>query len=195
MLPSIETSHLELLLSVRDYELDSFGVINKAVYQNYLEHTHYQFLESQGLKLTAYIEQGLSPVITKAEIEYPSSLLSRDDFVVSLGLALLSKVKFIFLQEIQSLPNKTLILSARITGTILNSSGRPFFLAAFQNLRTLLTSKTKNWCNGGSVISEKQRSAEAACEYVKDGMIVGLGTGSTAEFAVCLLYTSDAADE
>jgi len=34
------------------------------------------------------------------------------------------------------------------------------------------------------LISEKQRSAEAACEYVKDGMIVGLGTGSTAEFAV-----------
>jgi len=34
------------------------------------------------------------------------------------------------------------------------------------------------------VIPEKQRSAEAACEYVKDGMIVGLGTGSTAEFAV-----------
>jgi len=34
------------------------------------------------------------------------------------------------------------------------------------------------------VISEKQRSAEGACEYVKDGMIVGLGTGSTAEFAV-----------
>jgi len=34
------------------------------------------------------------------------------------------------------------------------------------------------------MISEKQRSAEAAVEYVKDGMIVGLGTGSTTEFAV-----------
>lgn len=34
------------------------------------------------------------------------------------------------------------------------------------------------------MISEKQLSAEAACEYVKEGMIVGLGTGSTAEFAV-----------
>ena len=101
------------------------------------------FLESQGLKLTAYFEQGLSPVITKAEIEYRSSLQSRVDFVVSLGLALLSKVKFIFLQGIQSIPNKTLILSARITGTILNSSGRPFLPAAFQNLRTLLTYKTK----------------------------------------------------
>ena len=97
MLPSIETSHFELKLSVRDYELDSFGVINNAVYQNYLEHNRHHFLESQGLKLTAYFEQGLSPVITKAEIEYRSSLQSKDDFVVSLELVLLSKVKFIFL--------------------------------------------------------------------------------------------------
>ena len=101
-------------------------------------------MELQGLKLTPYFGQGLSPVNTKAEIEYRSSLQSRDDFVVSLELALLSKVKFIFLQEIRNMPNKTLILSARITGTILNSSGRPFLPAAFQNLRTLLTSKTKN---------------------------------------------------
>ncbi|MBS1255424.1 MAG: Ribose-5-phosphate isomerase A [Deltaproteobacteria bacterium] len=34
------------------------------------------------------------------------------------------------------------------------------------------------------MISEKQRAADAACEYVKDGMIVGLGSGSTAELAV-----------
>ena len=34
------------------------------------------------------------------------------------------------------------------------------------------------------MITEKQLAAEAACEYIKDGMIVGLGTGTTAEFAV-----------
>ena len=141
MLPSIETSYFELKLSVRDYELDSFGVINNAVYQNYLEHTRHQFLESQGLKLTAYFEQGLSPVITKSEIEYRSSLQSKDDFVVSLELALLSKVKFIFLQEIRNMPNKTLILSARITGTILNSSGRPFFLLRFKTCVLFLLPK------------------------------------------------------
>ena len=93
MLPSIETSHFELKLSVRDYELDSFGVTNNAVYQNYLEHTRHQFLESQGLKLTAYFDQGLSPVITKAEIEYRSSLQSRDDFV-RIGFVKQSKVHF-----------------------------------------------------------------------------------------------------
>jgi len=144
MLPSIETSHFELKLSVRDYELDSFGVKNNAVYQNYLKHTRHQFLESLGLKLTAYFKQGLSPVITKAEIRYRSSSQSRDEFVVSLELALLRKVKFILLQGIQSIPNKMLILSARITGTILNSSGRLFYLLRFKTCVLFLASKTKN---------------------------------------------------
>ena len=69
MLPSIETSHFELKLSVSNYELDNFGVINNAVYQNYIKYTRPQFLESQGLKLTAFFEQGLIPGITKAEIK------------------------------------------------------------------------------------------------------------------------------
>ena len=34
------------------------------------------------------------------------------------------------------------------------------------------------------MIPEKQLSAEAACDFIKDGMIVGLGTGTSAEFAV-----------
>ena len=35
-----------------------------------------------------------------------------------------------------------------------------------------------------NVIPEKQLAAEVACDYIKDGMIVGLGTGTSAEFAV-----------
>ena len=35
-----------------------------------------------------------------------------------------------------------------------------------------------------NVIPEKQIAAEAACDYIKDGMIIGLGTGTSAEFAV-----------
>ena len=144
MLPSIETSHFELKLSVRDYELDSFGVINNAVYQNYLEHTRHQFLESQGLKLTAYFEQGLSHVITKAEIEYRSSLQSSGDFVVSLGLALLSKAKFIFLQGNPEHTQQNVDSQCKDYRNHPKFFRSSFLLAAFQNLRTLLTSKTKN---------------------------------------------------
>ena len=141
MLPSIETLHFALKMTVRDYELDRFGVINNAVYQNYLEHTRHKFLEANGVKMVDLLERGFSPVITKAEIEYRSSLQSKDDFVVNLELASLSKVKFVFMQEIRRLPEDKLIINARITGTILNSSGRPCFPEAFQDLRSVLTHK------------------------------------------------------
>ncbi|HIB45782.1 MAG TPA: acyl-CoA thioesterase, partial [Candidatus Lambdaproteobacteria bacterium] len=131
MLPSIETLHFALKMTVRDYELDRFGVINNAVYQNYLEHTRHMFLESNGVRMIDLAERGFSPVITKAEIEYRSSLQSRTDFVVNLELASLTKVKFVFMQEVRSLPEDELIISARITGTILNSSGRPCFPESF----------------------------------------------------------------
>ena len=143
MLQGIENLHFTHKMKVRDYELDRFGVINNAVYQNYLEHTRHLFLETNGVSMETLIKCGYSPVITKAEIEYRSSLQSRNDFVVNLELASLSKLKFIFRQEIRSLPGDTLILSARITGTILNSSKQPCFPDSFQKLRSILTTDKK----------------------------------------------------
>ena len=127
-------------MAVRDYELDRFGVIKNAVYQNYLEHERHMFLESLGVKFTDLSAQGFSPVITGAELDYCGSLKNGDEFVVNLKLASLTKVKFIFLQKIRSLPREILIINARITGTILNSSRRPFLPAAFKYLRTVLSS-------------------------------------------------------
>ena len=143
MLQGIDNLHFTHKMKVRDYELDRFGVINNAVYQNYLEHTRHLFLETNGVSMETLIKCGYSPVITKAEIEYRSSLQSRNDFVVNLELASLSKLKFIFRQEIRSLPGDALIISARITGTILNSSKQPCFPDSFQKLRSILTTDKK----------------------------------------------------
>ncbi len=143
MLQGIETLHFAHKMKVRDYELDRFGVINNAVYQNYLEHTRYLFLETNGVSMETLIKCGYSPIITKAEVEYRSSLKSGNDFVVNLELTSLSKIKFIFTQEIRSLPRNTLIISAKITGTILNSSKQPCFPDSFQKLRSILTTDKK----------------------------------------------------
>ena len=98
------------------------------------------FLESLGVKFTGLFAQVFSPVITRTELDYCGSLKKGDEFVVNLKLASLTKVKFIFLQKIRSLPREILIINARITGTIPNSSRRPFLPAAFKYLRTVLSS-------------------------------------------------------
>ena len=38
-----------LPLKVRDYEVDSQGIVNNANYLHYLEHTRHEFCESEGI--------------------------------------------------------------------------------------------------------------------------------------------------
>ena len=47
--------HFEIELQVRDYECDIQGIVNNAVYQNYLEHCRHKFLNSVGLDFTQQI--------------------------------------------------------------------------------------------------------------------------------------------
>ena len=39
----------EMEMRVRDYECDMQGIVNNAVYQNYLEHCRHEFLNEVGL--------------------------------------------------------------------------------------------------------------------------------------------------
>ena len=54
-------------MEVRDHELDRFGVVNNAVYQNYLEHARHAFLASRGISLTHLLEEKFRPVITRID--------------------------------------------------------------------------------------------------------------------------------
>mgnify|MGYP005695630351 FL=1 len=44
--------------SVRDYECDLQGIVNNAVYQNYLEHARHQFLRSCGFDFAQLHREG-----------------------------------------------------------------------------------------------------------------------------------------
>ena len=56
-------------IKVRDYEIDSQGIVNNANYLHYLEHTRHEFCESRGFTFRAMQEQGIDPVVSKIEIE------------------------------------------------------------------------------------------------------------------------------
>ncbi len=116
----------ELEFKVRDYECDLQGVVNNAVYQNYLEHARHELLLSRGIDFAELTAAGINLVVVRAELDYKKSLASNDRFVVRSRVRRSSRLRFEFEQQIYRLPDETLMLAARIFGTSLNRRGRPY---------------------------------------------------------------------
>ena len=112
-------------MEVRDHELDRFGVVNNAVYQNYLEHARHAFLVSRGISLTNLLEEKFRPVLTRIELEYLLPLQTGDSFSVQLWLTRLTRVKFQFFQQIQKIPSMQSTTRAHVIGTFLGPNDRP----------------------------------------------------------------------
>ena len=121
-------------MEVRDHELDRFGVVNNAVYQNYLEHARHAFLASRGISLTHLLEEKFRPVITKIDLEYLLPLQSGDSFSIQLWLTRLTRVKFQFFQQIQKIPSMQSTTRAHVIGTFLGRNDRPVMP---ENMKTL----------------------------------------------------------
>ncbi len=116
----------ELAFKVRDYECDIQGIVNNAVYQNYLEHTRHEFLEHVGLNFTKLHNEGLDALVIRIEIDYKNPLKSGDDFVCKLTTAREGNLRFIFYQDIFRLPDlKPIIKGKVITACVNNKTGRP----------------------------------------------------------------------
>lgn len=115
----------ELELSVRDYECDLQGIVNNAVYQNYLEHARHEFLKSRGLDFAEIARRGVNLVVVRVELDFLRSLTSGDRFVVRLRAEQLSRLRFGFQQDIFRLPDLTPVLRARVIGTGVTAAGRP----------------------------------------------------------------------
>ena len=61
-------------MKVRDYEVDSEGIVNNAVYLHYLEHTRHEFCQQAGLSFRQMRERGMAPVVSHVDINYRTPL-------------------------------------------------------------------------------------------------------------------------
>ncbi len=122
---SVTRNCFAIELSVRDYECDMQGVVNNAVYQNYLEHARHEFLKSIGIDFADFTARGINMVVTRAEIDYRSSLKSGDRFLVEVIPERISTLRIGFSQRILRLPERAIAVQALIIGTALNANGRP----------------------------------------------------------------------
>jgi Predicted thioesterase len=102
-----------LEMKVRDYECDMQGVVNNAVYQNYLEHTRHEALLSLGVSFSDWTEKGIFPMVAKAEIEYKSPLKSGEEFLSQLYI-IREGVRYCFHQNILRKKDNKLCVKAII---------------------------------------------------------------------------------
>ena len=116
--------HFEIELQVRDYECDIQGIVNNAVYQNYLEHCRHKFLNYAGLDFAELHQQGIDAVVIKAELDYKFPLRPGDDFMIRLKMGKQGRLRVVFNQQIFRKSDEKLMVNAKITA-VLTKSGRP----------------------------------------------------------------------
>ena len=104
----------ELKFKVRDYECDLQGIVNNSVYQNYLEHTRHEFLNSKGVDFSELFNKGIVAVVARVDIQYKTSLKSGDEFISKLNIER-QGVKYLFYQDIYRLPDNAICIKSTIT--------------------------------------------------------------------------------
>ena len=111
-------------MDVRDYELDTQGVVNNSIYQNYLEHARHQFLKKIGSNFNKLHNNGTDAVVHKIELEYKRPLMGDDSFEVRSRIHQKGNVRFVFEQDIYRQPDEELMLKGVVT-TVFMNGGRP----------------------------------------------------------------------
>lgn len=114
-------------MDVRDYECDMQGIVNNAVYQNYLEWARHQYLRSRGVDFADLTARGIIVVVTRVELDYLTSLRSGDEFRVSVATRRPTRLRLVFDQEIHRQRDDQPVMRAVITATTVNDRGRPYF--------------------------------------------------------------------
>jgi len=120
----MKDNHFEIELQVRDYECDIQGIVNNAVYQNYLEHCRHKFLNFAGLDFAQLHNDGIDAVVIKAELDYKFPLRPGDDFLIRLKMGKQGRLRVIFNQQIIRKSDEKLMVNAKITA-VLTKAGRP----------------------------------------------------------------------
>ena len=104
----------ELPMRVRDYEVDSQGIVNNANYLHYLEHTRHEFCRQAGTSFRRMQADGIDPVLRSVNITYLRPLGLGEEMVSKLALRR-DGARFVFIQDIYSVTDLQPVVKAEVT--------------------------------------------------------------------------------
>lgn len=87
-------------MKVRDYELDQYGVVNNAVYLNYLQHVREEWMHYIGFNSGEFARAGNALALSECNVKYMRPLRTRDMFNSMAWVTKVSATSFHLYQEL-----------------------------------------------------------------------------------------------
>ena len=113
-------------MEVRDYEIDMQGIVNHAIYVNYLEYCRAKYTRELGIDVYKLHEQGYDLVVANLQQSYKSSLRPAEEFYILARMRREGRLRVVFDQEIRRSKDDSLILTANVVvACIALKSGKP----------------------------------------------------------------------
>lgn len=115
----------ELEMTVRDCDLDVYGVVNNAVYAGYIEIARQEMLASLGVCTASIVRTDRAMALSELNVKYFAPLKRGAKFVVMVRVVQIKGVRMLMEHLIATLPDRKLVLEATATVVCLNQEYRP----------------------------------------------------------------------
>ncbi len=120
---------------VRDYEIDFQGIVNNAVYLNYLQQARAEYFLDQGHDVVAIAHEGINIVIFETNLKFKKSLRFRDKFTIKSELSRISHFKFLMQQTLTNTKTGEICFEAKnYLCCIDTKTNKPCLHHAFENM-------------------------------------------------------------
>ncbi|PUZ76918.1 hypothetical protein GQ55_1G328600 [Panicum hallii var. hallii] len=111
-------------MTVRDCELDHYGVVNNAVYADYIEKAREEVASSLGISRCSIASTGNAMAVSDLKLNYLAPLKRGARFVVMVRVEI-KGARMLVEHFIETLPERKLVLEATATVVCLNKHYRP----------------------------------------------------------------------
>ncbi len=105
-------------------DTDCGGVVYYANYLRYFERARTEYFAERGISIREYMEQGITFVVVRAEIDYKSPARYGDILIIKTEIEDLRRISLVFNHEVRRKGEDSLLVQAKVRLACLNKEGK-----------------------------------------------------------------------